>query len=407
MQVNREIKRQEKIIGVRGSKSCEYLFTRVVSILEEARSNVVRAVNNNMVIAYWLIGREIVQAIQGGEKRAGYGERLIEQLSAQLTGKYKRGFSVTNVRYFRTFYSVYSERVPEIRHIGCGELKEIPKHHIESGVLEDISLAVNIPVKNKGFSPLLGWSHYRELMNVENKNERLLYEIEAEKENWDVEHLKHQIHTLLFARLLKSKNKDGVMALSREGNVIRRPDDIIKNPYILDFLGLPDFECFHESVLEGAIISNLQNFLLEMGKGFAFVGRQKRLQFDDNYYYVDLVFYNCILKCYLLIDLKIGELTHQDVGQIDGYVRMFDDKYRTEGDNPTIGLILCAKKNETIAKYSVLKESRQIFASKYMLYLPTEDELRKEIERERIVIKSGPNKNKSVQPGNKKRRKNK
>jgi predicted nuclease of restriction endonuclease-like (RecB) superfamily len=407
MKVNREIKRQEKRIGIRGGKSREYLFTRVVSILEEARSNVVRAVNNNMVIAYWLIGREIVQAIQGGEKRAGYGEQLIEQLSAQLTDKYKRGFSVTNVRYFRTFYSVYSERVPEIRHIGCGELKETSKHHIESGVLEDISLAVNIPIKNKGFSPLLGWSHYRELMNVENKNERLFYEIEAEKENWDVEHLKHQIHTLLFARLLKSKNKDGVMALSREGNVIRRPDDIIKNPYILDFLGLPDFECFYESVLEGAIISNLQNFLLEMGKGFAFVGRQKRLQFDENYYYVDLVFYNCILKCYLLIDLKIGELTHQDVGQMDGYVRMFDDKYRTEGDNPTIGLILCAKKNETIAKYSVLKESRQIFASKYMLYLPTEDELRKEIERERIVIKSGPNKKKSVQPGNKKRRKNK
>lgn len=389
------------------NQSGKYLFERVVSILEEARSNVVRAVNNNMVIAYWLIGREIVQAMQGGEKRAGYGDQLIEQLSAQLIDKYKRGFSVTNLRYVRTFYSVYSERIPEIRHIGCGELKETSKHYIKSGVLENISLAVNMPGKNKGFSPLLGWSHYRELMNVENKNERLFYEIEAEKENWDVEHLKHQIHTLLFARLLKSKNKEGVMALSREGNVIKRPGDIIKNPYILDFLGLPDSECFHESALEDAIISNLQNFLLEIGKGFAFVGRQKRLQFDENYYYVDLVFYNCILKCYLLIDLKMGHLTHQDVGQMDSYVRMFDDKYRSEGDNPTIGLILCAKKNETIAKYSVLKENRQIFASKYILYLPTEEELRREIERERVAIESGSHEKKLVRFGDTRKRRKK
>lgn len=405
MTVNMRIKKQKKSVTVRGDSDREHLFTRVVSILEEARSNVVRAVNNNMVIAYWLIGREIVQAIQGGEKRAGYGEKLIEQLSEQLTDKYKRGFSITNLRYFRTFYSVYSERRPEIRHIGCGELKKTSKRHMKSGVLEDISLAVNLSVKDTGFSPLLGWSHYRELMNVENKDERLFYEIEAEKENWDVDQLKRQIHSLLFARLLKSKNKDGVIALSREGNVIRMPGDIIKNPYILDFLGLPDSECFHETALEDAIISNLQNFLLEMGKGFAFVGRQKRLQFDDDYYYVDMVFYNCILKCYLLIDLKIGELTHQDVGQMDSYVRMFDDKYRTEGDSPTIGLILCAKKNETIAKYSVLKESRQIFASKYMLYLPTEEELRRELERERRVFKGVVSPKEPVHCGKKKTRK--
>jgi hypothetical protein len=176
------------------------------------------------------------------------------------------------------------------------------------------------------------------------------------------------------------------MKLTREGHTVTIPEDTIKNPYILDFLGLPDSIVLHESEIEKAIISNLQLFLLELGKGFAFVGRQKRLQFGGSFFYVDLVFYNCILKCYLLIDLKIGELTHQDIGQIDSYVRMFDDKYLAEGDNPTIGLILCAQKNETIAKYSVLNESKQLFASKYMLYLPTEDELQQEIERKRRMI---------------------
>jgi hypothetical protein len=178
------------------------------------------------------------------------------------------------------------------------------------------------------------------------------------------------------------------MKLASQGQVLQTAADAIRNPYILDFLGLPEADVLHESWLESAIIQNLQSFLLELGKGFAFVGRQKRLQFDADYFYVDLVFYNCILKCYLLIDLKIGELTHQDVGQMDSYVRMFDDKYLTQGDNPTIGLILCAKKNETIARYSVLNENRQIFASKYMLYLPTEEELRLEIEKERRLIES-------------------
>jgi hypothetical protein len=176
------------------------------------------------------------------------------------------------------------------------------------------------------------------------------------------------------------------MKLACQGQKIGAPSDTIKNPYILDFLGLPDFEVFHESEIEKAIIDNLRSFLLELGKGFAFVGRQKRMQFDVDHFYIDLVFYNCILKCYLLIDLKIGELTHQDVGQMDSYVRMFDDKYLTEGDNPTIGLILCSKKNETIARYSVLNDSKQLFASKYMLYLPTEEELERELERERRLI---------------------
>jgi predicted nuclease of restriction endonuclease-like (RecB) superfamily len=368
------------------------LFDRVVSILERARTDSVRAVNNNMVIAYWLIGREIVLEIQGGKERAEYGKQLIEQLSQQLTQKYGRGFSTTNLRYFRTFYTVYADRDPEIRHIAGGELDANKKRHTQSGVLDDMAQAVEKSDTSMGFSPNLGWTHYRALMNVEHRNERLFYEIETEKEGWDVELLERQIHTFLFARLLKSRNKEGVMELTREGQTVATPADTIKNPYILDFLGLPDSSVLHESKIEEAIIGNLQTFLLELGKGFAFVARQKRLQFDSNYFFIDLVFYNCILKCYLLIDLKIGELTHQDVGQMDSYVRMYDDKYLTEGDNPTIGLILCAKKNETIAKYSVLKDSRQIFASKYMLYLPTEEELQRELQRERLLIEKRSNK---------------
>lgn len=367
------------------------LFDRVVFILEKARANVFRSINNNMVIAYWLIGREIVQEIQGGEERAEYGKQVIEQLSVRLTGKYGRGFSTTNLRYLRTFYTVYFDRIPEIRHIACGEFKASEKRHIQSGVLDAMTMAVEQIGIERGFSPNLGWSHYRALMNVEHQNERLFYEIEAENEGWDVEHLKRQIHTFLFARLLKSRDKTGVMELACQGQKIGTPSDTIKNPYILDFLGLPDSEVLHESEIEKAIINNLQSFLLELGKGFAFVGRQKRMQFDDDHFYIDLVFYNCILKCYLLIDLKIGGLTHQDIGQMDSYVRMFDDKYLTEGDNPTIGLILCAKKNETIARYSVLNDSKQLFASKYMLYLPTEEELERELERERRLIEDRQN----------------
>lgn len=378
---NKQIK-SEVSINVHG----DGLMERVISILEQARANVVRAVNSNMVIAYWLIGREIVEELQRGEDRAEYGKQLIKQLALQLKPKYKRGFSITNLRYFRTFYTVYSDRVPEIRQIGSGELSEEKLPYSQAGVLNEMTLSVTTSGIVRGFSPNLGWSHYQALMGVENPNERLFYEIEAEKEGWDVKHLERQIYTFLFARLLKSRDKATVMELSREGNILKTPSDAIKTPYILDFLGLPDANTLHETKLERAIISNMQSFLLELGKGFAFVGRQKRMQFDADYFYIDLVFYNCILKCYLLIDLKIGALTHQDVGQMDSYVRMFDEKYLIDGDNPTIGLILCAKKNVTIAKYSVLKESKQLFASKYMLYLPTEEELQKELARERAIL---------------------
>jgi predicted nuclease of restriction endonuclease-like (RecB) superfamily len=376
------------------------LFDRVVSILEQARANVVRAVNSHMVIAYWLIGREIVQALQGGDERAEYGKEVVKQLSVRLTGKYGKGFSTTNLWYFRQFYFVFSARHPEIRHKPCGESGLDKKLHKPCGefspttgngrktidILNEMGLAVEKSDAVQGFSPILSWSHYRTLTKVENRSERQFYEIEAEKEGWSVPVLERQIHTLLFARLLKSRDKEGVMALTRQGQVIKTPTDTMKDPYILDFLGIPDGRTLHESMLEEAIIHNLQSFLLELGKGFAFVARQKRLQYEDDFFYVDLVFYNCILKCYLLIDLKIGKLTHQDIGQMDSYVRMFDDLFIAADDNPTIGLVLCVKKNEAIAKYSVLKDNKQLFASKYMLYLPTEEELKRELDRERQAI---------------------
>jgi predicted nuclease of restriction endonuclease-like (RecB) superfamily len=259
-----------------------------------------------------------------------------------------------------------------------------------------MSLAVEMSDEVPGFSPVLSWSHYRTLTKVENKNERLFYEIETEKEGWSVPALERQIHSFLFARLLKSRDKNGVLKLATEGQTIQNPADTLKDPYILDFLGIPDGGKLHESRLEEAIIENLQSFLLELGKGFAFVARQKRLQYEDEFFYVDLVFYNCILKCYLLIDLKIGKLTHQDIGQMDSYVRMFDDLFIAADDNPTIGLVLCAKKNEAVAKYSVLKDNKQLFASQYMLYLPTEEELKREIEREQRAIEE-----RLAQPGEK------
>ena len=368
------MKKPERKI-VKTDSSLARLFKRVVAILEQARANVIRSVNSEMILAYWHIGREIVNALQGGDERAEYGKNLISHLSKHLTQKYDKGFSTTNLWYFRQFYLVYADRSPEILHKACG-------------VLDDMDSSVKNGDRIKGFSSRLSWSHYRVLTKIENKSERLFYEIEAEKEGWSVPVLERQIHSFLFARLLKSRNKQGLLSLTRKGQNITTPADTIKDPYILDFLGLPDSVILHESQIENAIITNLQSFLLELGKGFAFIGRQKRMQLGDKFFYIDLVFYNCILKCYLLIDLKIGELTHQDIGQMDSYVRMFDEQYRTEGDNPTIGLILCAKKNETIAHYSVLKDSKQLFASKYMLYLPTEEELQREIERERRLIEN-------------------
>jgi predicted nuclease of restriction endonuclease-like (RecB) superfamily len=360
------------------------LLERVVTILEQARSQVVRSVNSAMVLAYWQIGRELVEFHQRGARRAGYGDQQLEALSARLHERVGRGFSVTNLRYFRLFYQSYANREPTIRHKPCDELVAgTEKHHKAGDVSAALALAARPGGRLAGFSARLSWSHYRTLTKVDNPAARAFYEIESELEGWSVPHLERQIHTQLFARLLKSRDKAGVLDLATRGQVIERPIDLIKRPVVLDFLDLPESSSLRESDLEGAILSKLSEFLLELGKGFAFVARQKRLSFEDEDFYVDLVFYNVILKCHLLIDLKLGKLTHQDVGQMDSYIRLFDARGRTEGDGPTIGLILCAEKNEAVARYSILHEHEQLFAAKYVTYLPTVEELEREIARDR------------------------
>ena len=390
-------KRTVKKTGVRRSAAAgdEALFDRVATILEQARANVVRAVNSNMVLAYWLIGREIVQGIQGGGKRAAYGKQVLAELSRRLTERYGSGFSVANLKNFRQFHQTYQGRLEGI----CYPLGiEFERSGLPAAISRPTGAEL-VPPSGKsypagselliGFSPQLSWSHYRALMRVENTDARDFYEHEAIAGGWDKRTLERQIHSFYFERLLKSQSPKKMLAGGRELQTQPEPAvETLKNPYVLEFLGLPEVAKLHESDLEAAILTYLQAFLLELGKGFAFVARQKRMRFGDDDRYVDLVFYHCHLKFYLLIDLKLGELTHGDVGQMDGYVRMFDDLVAIEGDNPTIGLILCTEKNETVAKYSVLEDRKQIFASKYMLYLPTEEELRREIERERKLIEA-------------------
>jgi len=389
----------------RSSAQPDALFERIVGILEEARGSLVRAVNTQMVTAYWLIGREIVEEIQGGEDRAEYGKQVVESLSARLTERYGSGFSTTNLKYFRLFYLAYPERLAEIRHPAGDEFAGIEKQRppgVEFGTNKAIpsptgtelaALETRHPTGGNftpAFSPLLSWSHYRALMRVDDPAARAFYEREAAECGWSKAQLERQIHTAYYQRIVAHRGPTEVDAPDRE----RLPGeplsavDVLKSPYVLEFLGLPDRPELHESHIEQAIIDNLQAFLLELGKGFAFVARQRHIRFDGEDFYIDLVFYNFILKCFLLIDLKNGKLTHRDVGQMDGYVRLFEDRFKTPGDNPTIGLILCSDKSEAVAKYSVLSESRQIFASKYLQFLPSEEELQVEIQRERRQIEA-------------------
>jgi predicted nuclease of restriction endonuclease-like (RecB) superfamily len=331
------------------SKTIETLYQEVKQIIDGARDTVYITANFEMVKAYWDIGQKIVEEEQDGEDRAKYGTSLLKELSKRLTVEYGRGFDASNLRYIRQFYNVFQKR-DALRHE-------------------------------------LSWTHYRLLLKVENEQGRAFYLQEAIDCNWSTRTLDRQIGNLYYQRMIMSKDKDYVKEEAEEKKVMLEPRDIIKDPYVLDFLDLKDNTNFREIELEQAIINKLQDFILELGKGFAFVGRQYKLTAGPSkHFYADLVFYNYILKCFLVIDLKTTELTHQDIGQMDMYVRYFEDKIRQENDNPTIGLILCAEKNNTIVKYSLLNESKQIFASKYLTQLPSEEELIREIERERQQI---------------------
>ncbi len=366
------------------------LFDRVVQILEQARANVVQSVNTNMVTAYWLIGREIVVEIQGGEERAEYGKQVIETLSLQLTEQYGKGFSAQTLWNFRQFYKVYAKHLNILSPTGR-EFAGISKLSLPGRE----SQGVQNPHEERrglqqGFSPQLSWSHYRALMRVSRPAAREFYEREAIECGWSKTQLERQIQTSYYERIIAHHGEQGLLVPDRErlaGEQLT-PIDVLKSPMVLEFLNLPDDPNLHESKLKQAIIRNLQLFLLELGKGFSFVARQKHIRFEDDDFYVDLVFYKFMLKCFLLINLKLGKLTHQDVGQMDGYVRLFEDQFKVLGDNPTIGLILCSDKREAVAKYSVLHESKQIFASKYLKFLPTEEELKLEIEKERRLIEA-------------------
>lgn len=333
------------------AKTIESLYSNVKQIIEQARNNVYRAANFAMVQAYWHIGKLIIEEEQSGKQRAEYGEQLIEELASRLASEYGKGFDRTNVWNMRKFFSTF----PKL-----------------DAVRQELS-----------------WTHYRLLMRVEREDARAFYMQESVECNWSTRTLERQINSLYFERMVMTK-KEGrplVKAEAEEKKEIMQAKDIIKDPYVLEFLNLKSNSNFYEKELEQAIINQLQAFLLELGKGFCFVARQYRFTTESGkHFYIDLVFYNYILKCFLLIDLKAGELTHQDIGQMDMYVNYYEDKVKQQNDNPTIGLILCSEKDKTVVKYSLLNDSKQVFASKYKTYLPTEKQLQQEIKREREIV---------------------
>jgi predicted nuclease of restriction endonuclease-like (RecB) superfamily len=352
-------------------------YSSVAEVLENARTNSYRAVNFAMVEAYWNVGRMIVEEEQQGKKRAGYGEALIRCLSEQLTLDFGKGFNVSNLWAFKQFHSAF----PILRTV-CGEFSE---KHLSRKQRSNNDPALSIPY---ALRRELTWSHYRLLIRVEKQEARQWYMNEAADQNWSTRTLERQINSLYYERLKMSRDKKPVIEEMQEKTtlLVSTPRDFIKDPYILEFLGIPDAHKFREADLEQAIIGKLQAFMLELGKGFAFVARQQHISTETKDFFIDLVFYNYLLKCFVLIDLKTGELSHQDIGQMDMYVRLYEDKYKSPDDNPTIGIILCTDKDETVVKYSVLKENKQLFASKYKLYLPSEQELIEEIEREKAMI---------------------
>jgi len=322
------------------------LLTNISQVIEQARSQVRQAVNQAMVQSYWEIGRLIVEEEQQGEARAAYGKQQLSELSQQLTERFGKGFDITNLRTMRRFYQAYPIRD-----------------------------AVRLE---------LGWTHYRCLMRIDNPSAREWYQQEAISQHWSARALERQVSKLYYERLLASKDKSLVEEEAKANTLplAETNKEYLRDPYILDFLNLQD-KTYQEKDIEQGIINNLQHFLLELGKGFAFVERQQRIRFDDEDFYIDLVFYNFKLKCFLLIDLKLGKLNHQDVGQMDTYVRLYDEQRKGSDDNPTIGLVLCSEKSEAVVKYSVLADNQQLFTAKYLPYLPTEEELKQELQRER------------------------
>ncbi|MFR5858433.1 MAG: PDDEXK nuclease domain-containing protein [Clostridia bacterium] len=334
-------------------------FLRSVSdVLSQARKNAKTAVNISMVYAYYEIGRMIVEEEQQGENRAAYGKQLLKELSAYLTENCGKGFSVGNLKNIRQFYKVYSS----------DQIGETVFSQFE-----------NLPAVSTGRKFFLSWSHYLKLMRIDDVDERHFYEIECMKNNWSLREFQRQFDSALYQRLMLSTEKDAVKQLSEKGQIIEKSSDLVKDPYVLEFLGLEEKTKYSESDLETRIIDNLQTFLLELGAGYTFVARQKRFTFNESHFRVDLVFYNRLLRCFVVFDLKIGTLKHQDLGQMQMYVNYYDRYEKQEDENPTIGVLLCQDKEDSLVELTLPKDSN-IYASKYQLYLPDKKMLQKKLQ---------------------------
>lgn len=320
------------------------IYEEIKNLLASARENIVSNVNSTMTKTYFLIGKRIVEEEQNGNERAEYGEELIKNLSLRLSKEFGKGFSKTNLKQMKSFYLAY----------GKGQ-------------------TVSDQFK-------LSWSHYLILMRIENINERNFYEIESIENNWSLRELRRQIDSALYERLVLSIDKEKIKLLSLKGQILEKPEDVVKDPYILEFLGLEEKSDYSENELETAIINNLEKFIMELGKGFLFQGRQVRFTFDEEHYFVDLVFYNRLLKCFVLIDLKIGKLKHQDLGQMQMYVNYYDRFVKLPDENKTIGIIICKEKNDTLVRMTLPEDNQQIFASRYMTVLPSKEDLKKIID---------------------------
>jgi predicted nuclease of restriction endonuclease-like (RecB) superfamily len=349
------------------------LYNKVAELIDLARKKVATAVNLTMVHTYFEIGKMIVEEEQQGKERAAYGKAVLKTLSLKLTERFGKGFSVDNLQNMRRFFQVYSDRL----------IYEKPSRKLQN-VNNEIDINKNIsstiwkqPSANfQNFT--LGWSHYLILMRIENPAERSFYEIEATKENWSEPQLKRQYQSSLYERLALSRNKEEVLKLATEGQLLVKPEDILKNPLSLEFLGIDEKNKYSESDIEQAIINKIQYFLLELGKGFLFEARQKRFTFDNEHFFVDLVFYNRLLQCYILIDLKIDKLTHQDLGQMQMYVNYFDRYQKQTFEKPSIGILLCKKKNNALVELTLPKDAN-IHASEYSLYLPDKQLLQQKL----------------------------
>lgn len=334
-------------------------FLRSVSdVLSQARKNAKTAVNISMVYAYYEIGRMIVEEEQQGENRAAYGKQLLKELSAYLTENCGKGFSVGNLKNIRQFYKVYSS----------DQIGETVFSQFE-----------NLPAVSTGRKFFLSWSHYLKLMRIDDVDERHFYEIECVKNNWSLREFQRQFDSALYQRLMLSTEKSAVKQLSEKGQIIEKSSDLVKDPYVLEFLGLEEKTKYSESDLETRIIDNLQTFLLELGAGYTFVARQKRFTFNESHFRVDLVFYNRLLRCFVVFDLKIGTLKHQDLGQMQMYVNYYDRYEKQEDENPTIGVLLCQDKEDSLVELTLPKNSN-IYASKYQLYLPDKKMLQRKLQ---------------------------